>query len=82
MPPRKHPHHPRNLAARERELEVRLKVLLGTWMLNQLQKPADGTDAQALRVLLRCELTQMALRDADHALLEDWLKGKIVDETG
>ncbi|CUX05143.1 hypothetical protein AGR1B_Lc70039 [Agrobacterium fabacearum S56] len=35
---REHPHHPRNLAARQRELEVRLKVLLGTWILNQLQK--------------------------------------------
>lgn len=61
---------------------MRLKVLLGTWILNQLQKPADGMDAQMLLHLLRCKLTQMALRDADRALLGDLLKGEIVGEAG
>lgn len=32
--------------------------------------------------LQRCKLTQMALRDADRALLGDLLKGEIVGEAG
>lgn len=35
-----------------------------------------------LRDLLRRQLPRMALRDADRALPEDLLNGKIVDETG
>ncbi|UYZ09001.1 hypothetical protein CFBP5507_14830 [Agrobacterium salinitolerans] len=59
-----------------------LKMLLGIWMRNQLQKPADGTGAQTLRDLLRRQLPQMAPRGADRQLLEDLLKGEIMDETG
>ena len=39
-------------------------------------------DAQMLLDLLRCKLTQMALRDADRALLGDLLKGEIVGVAG
>ncbi|WP_187772249.1 hypothetical protein [Agrobacterium sp. B1(2019)] len=51
-------------------------------MRNQLQKPADGTGAQMLRDLLRRQLPRMAPRGADRQLLEDLLKGEIMDETG
>lgn len=73
------------LAAQERRLELRRKMLLGTWVLSELRKPLDGAggpDAQMLRDWLRHELPQMALRDADRQLLEDLLKEENADENG
>lgn len=73
------------LAAQERRLELRRKMLLGTWVLKELRKPADGAgepEVQMLRDWLRHELPQMTLRDADRELLEELLKGEKKDETG
>lgn len=73
------------LAAGERRLELRRKMLLGTWVLKELRRPADGAggpEAQMLRDRLRHELPQMTLRDADRELLEDLLNGGKKDETG
>lgn len=73
------------LAAQERRLELRRKMLLGTWVLSELRRPADGAggpEAQMLRDRLRHELPQMTLRDADRELLEDLLKGEKKDGTG
>ncbi len=70
------------LAAQERRLELRRKMLLGTWVINELRRPADGAggaDAQMLRDWLRHELPKMTLRDADRELLEDLLKGEKKD---
>ncbi|MFS8125473.1 mobilization protein [Rhizobium sp. BR 250] len=62
------------LAAQERRLELRRKILLGTWMISELQQPADRPEVQMLRDLLRRQLPQMALRDADRQLLEELLR--------
>ncbi|MBB4283612.1 MULTISPECIES: mobilization protein [Agrobacterium tumefaciens complex] len=70
------------LAARERRLEVRRKMLLGTWMVSELRQSAEGPDVRMLRDLLRRQLPQMALRDADRQLLEDLLNGERRDENG
>ncbi|WP_223568699.1 mobilization protein [Agrobacterium tumefaciens] len=70
------------LAARERRLEVRRKMLLGTWVVSELRQSAEGPDVRMLRDLLRRQLPQMALRDADRQLLEDLLNGERRDENG
>lgn len=70
------------LAAQERRLEVRRKMLLGTWVVSELQQPADGPDVQMLRDLLRRQLSRMALRDADRQLLEELLDGGNADGNG
>ncbi|WP_425962159.1 mobilization protein [Rhizobium nepotum] len=70
------------LAAQERRLEVRRKMLLGTLLASELQTSADGPDAQMLRDWIRCQLPQMALRDADRALLEGLLDGENREENG
>ncbi|MCP2135875.1 hypothetical protein J2S28_002978 [Rhizobium sp. SLBN-94] len=70
------------LAARERRLEVRRKMLLGTWMVSELRQSAEGPDVRMLRDLLRRQLPQMALRDADRQLLEDLLNGENARENG
>ncbi|MFB4373506.1 mobilization protein [Agrobacterium sp. CR_3] len=70
------------LAARERRLEVRRKMLLGTWVVSELRQSAEGPDVQMLRDLLRRQLPQMALRDADRQLLEDLLNGENADGNG
>ncbi|TCV50364.1 mobilization protein [Agrobacterium tumefaciens] len=70
------------LAARERRLEVRRKMLLGTWMVSELRQSAEGPDVRMLRDLLRRQLPQMALRDADRQLLEELLNGENARENG
>lgn len=70
------------LAARERRLEVRRKMLLGTWMVSELRQSAEEPDVRMLRDLLRRQLPQMTLRDADRQLLEDLLNGERRDENG
>lgn len=70
------------LAARERRLEVRRKMLLGTWVVSELRQSAEGPDVRMLRDLLRRQLPQMALRDADRQLLEDLLNGENADGNG
>jgi hypothetical protein len=70
------------LAARERRLEVRRKMLLGTWMVSELRQSAEGPDVRMLRDLLRRQLPQMALRDADRQLLEELLNGENADGNG
>lgn len=70
------------LAARERRLEVRRKMLLGTWVVSELRQSAEGPDVRMLRDLLRRQLPQMALRDADRQLLEDLLKEENADANG
>jgi hypothetical protein len=70
------------LAARERRLEVRRKMLLGTWVVSELRQSAEGPDVRMLRDLLRRQLPQMALRDADRQLLEELLNGERRDENG
>jgi len=62
------------LAARERRLEVRRKMLLGTWVVSELRRSAEEPDVQMLRDLLRRQLSKMALRDADRELLEEMLR--------
>jgi hypothetical protein len=68
------------LVAQERRLEMRRKMLLGTWMIHELQTSADGPDAQMLRDWIRRQLPQMALRDADRALLEELIEGENREE--
>jgi hypothetical protein len=70
------------LAARERRLEVRRKMLLGTWVVSELRQSAEGPDVRMLRDLLRRQLPQMALRDADRQLLEELLNGENADGNG
>ncbi len=70
------------LAARERRLEVRRKMLLGTWVVSELRQSAEGPDVRMLRDLLRRQLPQMTLRDADRQLLEDLLNGENARENG
>lgn len=70
------------LAARERRLEVRRKMLLGTWVVSELRQSAEEPDVRMLRDLLRRQLPQMALRDADRQLLEELLNGERRDENG
>lgn len=70
------------LAARERRLEVRRKMLLGTWVVSELRQSAEGPDVRMLRALLRRQLPQMALRDADRQLLEELLNGENADGNG
>lgn len=70
------------LAARERRLEVRRKMLLGTWMVSELRQSAEGPDVRMLRDLLRRQLPQMALRDADRQLPEELLNGENADGNG
>ncbi|KAA1232729.1 mobilization protein [Agrobacterium tumefaciens] len=70
------------LAARERRLEVRRKMLLGTWMVSELRQSAEGSDVRMLRDLLRRQLPQMTLRDADRQLLEELLKEENADGNG
>ncbi|WP_223569186.1 mobilization protein [Agrobacterium tumefaciens] len=70
------------LAARERRLEVRRKMLLGTWVVSELRQSAEGPDVRMLRDLLRRQLPQMALRDADRQLLEELLNGENARENG
>lgn len=70
------------LAARERRLEVRRKMLLGTWMVSELRQSAEGPDVRMLRDLLRRQLPQMTLRDADRQLLEELLKEENADGNG
>ncbi len=70
------------LAARERRLEVRRKMLLGTWVVSELRQLAEGPDVRMLRDLLRRQLPQMTLRDADRQLLEDLLNGENARENG
>ncbi|CAM3595267.1 mobilization protein [Agrobacterium radiobacter] len=70
------------LAAQERRLEVRRKMLLGTWVTSELQQTAEEPDVQMLRDLLRRQLPRMALRDADRVLLEELLKEENADGNG
>ncbi|MBB4408139.1 mobilization protein [Agrobacterium radiobacter] len=70
------------LAARERRLELRWKMLLGTWVTGELRKITAEPDVRMLRDLLRRQLPQMALRDADRQLLEELLNGERRDENG
>ena len=70
------------LAARERRLEVRRKMLLGTWMVSELRQSAEEPDVRMLRDLLRRQLPQMTLRDADRQLLEELLKEENADGNG
>ncbi|WP_425648608.1 mobilization protein [Agrobacterium radiobacter] len=70
------------LAARERRLEVRRKMPLGTWVIKELRKTTAEPDVQMLRDLLRRQLPQMTLRDADRVLLEELLKEENADGNG
>ncbi|MEI3806449.1 mobilization protein [Agrobacterium sp. CCNWLW32] len=70
------------LAARERRLEVRRKMLLGTWVVSELRQSAEGPDVRMLRDLLRRQLPQMTPQDADRQLLEDLLNGENADGNG
>ncbi|MNV55182.1 hypothetical protein D3C71_1474070 [compost metagenome] len=57
-------------------------MLLGTWVVSELRQSAEGPDVRMLRDLLRRQLPQMALRDADRQLLEELLNGERRDENG
>jgi hypothetical protein len=70
------------LAARERRLELRRKMLLGTWVVSELRQSAEGPDVRMLCDLLRRQLPQMALRDTDRQLLEDLLNRENADGNG
>lgn len=70
------------LAAQERRLELRRKMLLGTWVTSELRQSAEEPDVQMLRDLLRRQLSRMALRDADRQLLEELLDGGNADGNG
>ena len=67
--------------AQEQRLNVRRKMLPGTWVISELRKAIAEPDAQVLRDLLGRHLSEMALRD-DRILLEKLLNGRTTDETG
>ncbi|NSZ22992.1 mobilization protein [Agrobacterium tumefaciens] len=70
------------LAAQERQLEVRRKTLLGAWVLNELQNPADLPNTRMLQDLLRVSCRRWRLGDDDRALLGELVKGGNADEAG
>lgn len=69
------------VAAQEQRLDVRRKMLPGTWVTSELRKAIAEPDVQILQDLLGRHQSEMALRD-DRILLEELLNGRTTDGTG